>query len=116
MVRNRFGYRRYYFERIESLLPEALAWIPQSTVANVINIGMRRVYDQVPQAELLLQVHDSIVFQCPKPNWEDTTRQVLKCLEVTVPYDDPLVIGVGCKVSDKSWGDVEETELPVGNS
>jgi DNA polymerase-1 len=106
MVRNRFGYRRYYFDRIESLLPEALAWIPQSTVANVINIGMRRVYDTIPEAELLIQVHDSIVYQCKKEQADDVIARVQKALEVTVPYDDPLVIGTGSKVSDVSWGDV----------
>lgn len=111
MVRNRFGYRRYYFDRIENLLPEALAWIPQSTVANVINLGMRKVFDSVPAAELLLQVHDSIVFQCPLESYLETTQAVIEALRVPIPYSDPLVIGVGAKASAVSWGDVKEVEL-----
>ncbi len=110
MVRNKFGYRRYYFDRIESLLPQALAWIPQSTVANVINIGMRRVLDLIPQAQLLLQVHDSIVFQCSINGWHDTTKRVCEALKVVIPYDDPLTIGVGAKASVVSWGDVVAVE------
>lgn len=110
MVRNKFGYRRYYFDRIESLLPQALAWIPQSTVANVINIGMRRVFDQIPEAHLMLQVHDSIVFQCSIDGWKETTRRVCEALQVVVPYDDPLTIGVGAKASVVSWGDVAAIE------
>jgi len=107
MVRNRFGYRRYYFDRIESLLPQALAWIPQSTVANVINIGMRRVFDTIPEAELLLQVHDSIVFQCNVEGGKQIVDRVCEALLVTVPYVDPLIIGVGAKTSLVSWGDAK---------
>jgi len=29
-VTNKFGYRRFYFDRIESLLPEALAWLKKA--------------------------------------------------------------------------------------
>ena len=40
MVTNRFGFKRYYFDRIEGVLPEALAWVPQSTVALIVCHGL----------------------------------------------------------------------------
>ena len=108
-VSNKFGYRIQYFDRPDTLLPEALAWIPQSTVALVIDKGMYEVDTTLPQVELLMQVHDSIVFQCKKELWlPDTVARLQSCLEVVVPYDDPLIIGTGLKISDKNWGDCEE--------
>jgi len=64
-VENKFGYRRFYFDRVEHLLPEALAWIPQSTVALVINHGWANIDENLPLVQILLQVHDSIVGQYP---------------------------------------------------
>ena len=110
-VVNKFGFRRYYFERIESLLPEALAWIPQSTVALVISRGLVRITEEVPQVHCLLQVHDSLCGQWPKHLRNPMLRAVRDCMLVEIPYDDPLTIPVGFKVSDKSWGhcvDVKE--------
>jgi DNA polymerase-1 len=105
MIRNTFGFRRFYFDRISTVLPEALAWIPQSTVAIVINKGLLNIDRNLPEVQPLLQVHDSIVVQFNKyldPEIRPKIRD--QCL-ITVPYDDPLVIPVGMKLSEKSWGD-----------
>lgn len=114
-VRNKFGYWRYYFDRIEHLLPEALAWIPQSTVALVINRGWDNLATNIPEVEVLLQVHDSLVYQVPKARFPFLKPKIRECLEIEVPYDDPLVIPIGLKSSEVSWGDCSETswEAPV---
>lgn len=105
-VRNAFGFRRYYFDRIEHLLPEALAWIPQSTVAIVTNRGIENLYYNLPSVEVLLQVHDSIVWQVREALFHSVLPEVRKALEITIPYEDPLIIPVGIQISNKSWGDV----------
>jgi DNA polymerase-1 len=111
-VTNKFGFRRYYFDRIEKLLPEALAWIPQSTVALVICYGLVRMTEQTEvDLQPLLQVHDSLVFQYPKHLRNPALRKARECMLVEVPYDDPLVIPVGFKLSDRSWGDCKEYDL-----
>jgi DNA polymerase-1 len=107
-VRNPFGFRRFYFDRIEGLLPEALAWQPQSTVANIINLGLLRVAYHLPDVEILLQVHDSLVFQLPEAKAGDLLPKVRDLLQITVPYPDPLTIPVGLKASKESWGAVED--------
>lgn len=107
-VWNAFGYRRMYFDRIEGILPEALAWIPQSTVAIVINTGLVRVFHELPEVQLLLQVHDSLVMQSHRNNIPSVFPKIRKCLEVTVPYPDPLIIPVSAKGSYVSWGDCEK--------
>jgi DNA polymerase-1 len=109
-VRNAFGFRRTYFDRIEGILPEALAWIPQSTVANVINLGLINVYNNLPSIQLLLQVHDSLVLQLPAHDADRLLPKLRKELLITVPYPDPLVIPVGLKASTTSWGDCKSHE------
>ncbi len=115
-VYNKFGFRRYYFDRVEGLLPEALAWIPQSTVAIVIDKGIVNVDENLVQDECypLLQVHDSGVFEYPADRRVECLRKIRKEMEIVVPYDDPLLIPVGAKISDKSWGDCAEWDFDKG--
>lgn len=108
-VENKFGYRRYYFDRIDNLLKEALAWIPQSTVGIATNLGILQVYadDELRRllVQLLLQTHDSTTFQWPTIDTKIIVPKLISKLTVTVPYDRPLVFTPGVKMSDKSWGD-----------
>lgn len=113
-IRNAFGFRRFYFDRIEGILPQALAWIPQSTVANVINMGWLRVYKTLPEVQVLLQVHDSLVLQWPWKVDKILRPKVRDALLVEIPYPDPLTIPVGLKISSKSWGDCAEKVWEAG--
>lgn len=60
-----FGRKRWFHGRPDdnATLREAIAFEPQSTIAEYINIGLTRVWHQLPQVHLLFQVHDAIVFQ-----------------------------------------------------
>lgn len=104
-VENKFGYRWYIFDRPDGLLPEAVAWIPQSTVACTINRVWLNIHENLPEVEVLLQVHDSLAGQFPFHQKEFCIRRLKEEAQITIPYDDPLVIPVGVKVSDSSWGD-----------
>src|SRR5687768_1402211 len=105
-VRNKFGFRRFYFDRIEGLLPQALAWIPQSTIAIVSLKGLCNIAEANTSMELLIQVHDSIVGQYPKDHRFINLPIMKKCLTVPVPYSDPLIISTSIDLSTKSWGDL----------
>lgn len=107
MAINKFGYRRVYFDRPDALLPEALAWVPQSTVALYIN----KVWDvweaSDPLWQALLQVHDSLVWQYPTSLVSAAIPRLSELAKtIVVPYEDPLIIPVGFKQSLQSWGDV----------
>ena len=106
-VRNKFGYRIVYFDRPDSVLTQAVAWRPQSTVAEVCFRGALQLRRGLPWAELLLQVHDSIVFQIPSHRWGEATTvdSIKRHLEVPVPYSDPLLIQWSVAGSSTSWGD-----------
>lgn len=111
-VENKFGYRRYYFDRVDGLLPEALAWVPQSTVACVINRAWVKIFNTLGErgnktVEVLLQVHDSLAGQFPTALQDQIPSLLKDAARVTIPYSDPLVIPVGIKTSDRSWGDCD---------
>lgn len=105
-VSNRFGYRIVYFDRVAGLLPEALAWIPQSTVALNCILGALNLDEQLPWCEILLQVHDSLVLQFPVSRLPQIT-EIRELLHITTPYDDPLEIPWSLSLSRTSWGDCQ---------
>lgn len=122
-VRNIFGYRRLYFDRNEHILPQALAWICQSGVAEVINIAMKQIRKSQELRSLLyilggapnkrfhpvnLQVHDSLLLNIPTAACPQCFPLLLKLMEVEVPYPQPMTIPASLKWSDKSWGDCKE--------
>ena len=110
-VYNPFGFQRIYFDRPSNLLPEALAWIPQSTVGIIINKGMLNIYNNLAgKVELLLQVHDSLVMQWQICKDKRVRPEVQKLMLIPVPYDDPLTIPVGLKISAASWGDCKDAK------
>lgn len=108
-VSNAFGFRRPYFGRPDECFTEALAWIPQSTVALNTYYGALQFEEKVPELEILLQVHDSLLFQLPIGT-PRTPKEIKSALSVKTPYADPLFIPWGLKKSAKSWGDVENIE------
>lgn len=114
MVKNKFGFRRVFFDRPEKLLPAAVAWVPQSTIAIVANEIWKRLGSdpELRGLEVLLQVHDSLVFQYPIADRERILRRVKEVSKVVIPYEDPLVIPLGLKTSTVSWGDCKDCAWP----
>ena len=113
-VKNKFGYQRFFFDRAEEILPEALAWIPQSTVALVINKGLVNVQCltewgdrglKVEDVQVLMQVHDSGVIQIKEYLFPNILPTIKARLSIPILYTpEPLTIPVGCKASRESWG------------
>ena len=108
MVENVFGYRCYFFDRIEgTIFNQAIAWIPQSTVACIINRGYRKIYDELKEVEVLLQVHDSLAGQYPTAKRDTLLPAIIDKCSITLPYPDPMIIPVGVKTSIISWGECD---------
>jgi DNA polymerase I-like protein with 3'-5' exonuclease and polymerase domains len=109
-VRNAFGYRRKFFDRIEgTIYNEGVAWIGQSTTSIIINKGLVAIdeWEEEHHADLqlLLQVHDSLVGQFPHADRDFFIPLLRDLCTVTVPYPDPMVMPIGMKTSTVSWGD-----------
>ena len=105
-VSNAWGYRLYWFDRVDdTAYRESIAWIPQSSVAILINHGFVNIDNNVPEVHVLLQTHDSLSGQYPCAGADHWKRVIVEQCTVPIPYPDPLIIPVGLKTSPNSWGD-----------
>lgn len=106
-VQNVFGNRCYVFDRIEgTIFNQMVAWVPQSTVACLINRGYKNIYDRHKETQILLQVHDSLAGQYPIHLRERCQQNIISACAVPLPYPSgELIIPVGIKTSTLSWGD-----------
>lgn len=120
-IYNAFGFRRVFFDRIDNCFTEALAWIPQSTVALNTYYGALQLeakywpeqqsptwrYDSSNHEGIILQTHDSVNYQFLERKAPPVSELKL-ALNVTIPYPDPLIIPWDLKRSTKSWGEMEK--------
>ena len=105
-VKTQFGYRRRYIEATpDNLLKDAVAWVPQATVAIVTRKAILIGRHQFPWIQFLLQVHDSLIFQVPTEREAEVDAYIQACNDIVIPYDEPLRIPWGVKKSRVSWGD-----------
>lgn len=104
-VRNKFGYRWHVFDRIDAAFTAALAWIPQSTVGCLINRIWLKWWDELPEVQVLLQVHDSLAGQFPAALADTLPAKMLAMGRIAIPYPTPLIIPLGIGTSATSWGD-----------
>jgi DNA polymerase-1 len=99
--------RRYFLGRLrdDTTLREAIAFVPQSMIGDILNIGMWRVWKHYPEVLLLGQVHDSILIEFPERWGDKGVAPILKeCLEVDVPVG-PRVMRIPTDFeSGWNWG------------
>jgi hypothetical protein len=63
----------------------------------------------IPWVTILLQVHDSLVFQVPLHRAKVSDFNLIRqAIDIPIPYKDELRIPWGLAISSKSWGDVEK--------
>jgi DNA polymerase-1 len=114
------GYVRTLFGRKRSL-PEALSTYPkdrehgcreavstivQGSSAEVIKIGMRRIWEDIKDTDVktVLQVHDELVFQVP----DNTVEDFMPCLKEKMQYDE-LEVPITHTISyGKTWADMKK--------
>lgn len=77
-----FGRRRHFFGRPgdEATLREAIAFLPQATTADRMNLGLWRCWKHLPEIRLLAQTYDSITFQYRES--EDENQIIGRALEL----------------------------------
>jgi len=114
-----FGRRRYFWGRPseDSTIREAIAYAPQSMTADEINIGMLNLY-RTNRVQLLVQVHDSLLFQYPEDEEDEIIPLALNCLRapLVLKRDREFAVPVDAKTG-WNWGDAvtDKTGNIVGN-
>jgi DNA polymerase I-like protein with 3'-5' exonuclease and polymerase domains len=122
-----FGRKRWFWT--SSAYTESLSFLPQSTAADIIfraMIGLMyeriewpedrvaqvvKVYKPLPYpARLILQVHDSLVLECPHDLLDDVVKTLKLVMEQPWPelngMSIPVSVGVG-----PSWGECKPYQL-----
>jgi len=107
-IQNVFGYKFHFFDRIEgTIFNQAVAWIGQSTTGCLINRAYANIDDNLPEVEILLQVHDSLAGQFESHHGDWALRRIVEECQIVLPYETPLIIPVGIVSSKQSWGACE---------
>ena len=91
------------FSYSDSQLLRAAANSPiQGSSADIIKIAMIKIHQilQNYQAQLLLQVHDELVFEIPPNEWEELQIKIKSTMENALKLTIPLVVDVH---SGKNW-------------
>ena len=109
-----FGRRRMFFGRwSDDLVREAIAYVPQSTVGDLLNLGIIRCWNALPpEWTILLQNHDSVLAQVPIDTPDMHIWKFFKHY-----FEIPIEInGKWCKVPmdiamGKNWGEMEELKI-----
>ena len=105
------GRRRHFWDRLKdaSTLRAAIAFVPQSTIGDLLNLGLCRVYDELQEAgvEILGQVHDAILGQCDKDKVNDLMPQVLERMHNPLMVNGrKMLIPSSVEVGD-NWKDLK---------
>ena len=76
----------------------------QGTAADIIKIAMIKVYlrlkREVPEAHLIMQVHDELIIEAPESRKEDVEKLLKAEMENAVKLSVPLTVDVH---SGKTW-------------
>ena len=110
-----FGRRRCFFGRLDdqNVINAAIAYCPQGMTGEEINHGVLRLFHH-PEIQLLIQVHDSILFQVPVNRVNELVPEALELLKVEIelkggrPFHVPLEAETGF-----NWGKAK-AENPLG--
>lgn len=68
----------------------------QGSSADIIKVAMVKMHELLKgyQARLLLQVHDELVFEIPREEWEDLQPKIKSTMETAVPLSVPLMVDI----------------------
>lgn len=118
--------RRVFYDRPDAILPEAIAYVPQSTVADTLNLGLLNIYASEHLRdlgfELLLQVHDAVGFQISEKSAETALGLLPRLMHIPLSIQrrgiEPYSISIPVEIQvGYNWGEFDPknpTENPNG--
>ena len=106
-IENIFGARFWLLDKnCPTLLNQAYALIPQSTIAILVNKGLVNIHRKEENVDVLLQIHDAVAGQYLKTDIEAPDR-IKKHMEIILPYPKPLIIPADIGTSELNYGDCD---------
>jgi DNA polymerase-1 len=113
---NLFGRKHRFLDRWgDSLFRSAYSYIPQSTIGDLLNKAILRVYNEMPSLPfdliILLQLHDAMYTMVEEANVDKTIKFMRKCMLIPLVFNnEEFIIDVDFKVGD-SWAEGEELDI-----
>lgn len=108
------GRRRLFMGTFnEALKKEAYAYVPQSTVSDILNQGLIELDNALPPgSEIMLQIHDSVLVQCSREQFAQVCEICVRCLTRPV-----YVEGRECTIpveleAGYNWNDLKSVTSP----
>lgn len=89
------GRKRLFFGRgwDDSILRKAIAYDPQSTIGDLLNLGMWRVWKNVAEVDLLTQLYDAILIEYDEDLENEVIPRVMELMSIPVPVTDTRRVG-----------------------
>ena len=113
-----WGRKRTFFGRrpptddwLDKVHREAIAFGPQSMVADLLNMGMVAFWNRFDGrlGTIMLQIHDAVLIQTETPKRAMAAQALRSCLTIPMKIGErELTIPVDVSWSEKSWGEMEE--------
>lgn len=84
---------RHFFGRLDddATFREAIAYLPQSVICDDLNISILRLFAELPEVDLLAQIHDAVIIQYPEEEENSIIPKALDCIQnpLVATYIDP---------------------------
>lgn len=116
---NPFGRKRIFGARWgDPLFKEAYAFIPQSTVGDVVKRGMLYIRNVIQDARIVVEKHDAVGLLVPKNEVERYATVVRDGLEMPIDFSGcsisrgTLIIPTEFEVGEKNFKDLVDYKLP----
>lgn len=106
-IENIFGARGWFLNKdCPTILNQAIAWLPQSTIAILVNKGLVNIWENEKKEGIavLLQVHDALAGIYSIED-KEAEKRIIKHMTIELDYKKPLVIPVDFSYSNLSYGD-----------
>lgn len=113
---NLLGRKHRFLDRWgDNLFRSAYSYKPQSTVGDLLNKALLRLYNKLPfvpyELIILLQLHDALYTMCKEEYVMDTVRLMRECMLIPLKSgNEEFYIDMDFKVGD-SWSEGEDLEI-----
>lgn len=115
-----FGFTRQFFGRTtdDSTKREAIAFVPQSTTAHRMNLGLWRIWRYMSErVQILAQIHDAVIFQYLPKDEDSVIREALEHVKVplTAPNGRVMIVKGEAQIG-WNWGKRHKDDKPFSKT
>ncbi len=113
---NLFGRKHRFLDRWgDGLFRSAYSYIPQSTIGDLLNKAIKRVYDGLTdlsfEMTVLLQLHDALYVMVEEQNIMEAVKYIRLCMMIPLQFGNEIfTIDTDFKIKD-SWAEGVELDI-----